>query len=104
MNNDDIKICTSCGGATKYYDRVPRIIRSKGNSKVWIYVKRFRCDRCGEIHRNLPHNIFPYKQYDARIITGVIEGKITSDMIDYEDYPCEMTMTRWRTLNLQSLL
>lgn len=26
------------------------------------------------------------------------------DMIDYEDYPCEMTMTRWRTLNLQSLL
>lgn len=23
---------------------------------------------------------------------------------DYEDYPCEMTMTRWRTLNLQSLL
>lgn len=32
------------------------------------------------------------------------KGKITSDMIDYEDYPCEMTMTRWRTLNLQSLL
>lgn len=104
MSYDTTQICKTCGGVTKYYDRVLRIIRSEGNSKIWIYVKRFRCDKCGEIHRNLPNNIFPYKQYDARIITGVIEGKITSDMTNYEDYPCEMTMTRWRAHNLQSLL
>ena len=88
----------------KYYDKVSRMVRTKNRKAYIITVKRFKCPVCNCIHRNLPNNIFPYKQYDARIITGVIEGKITSDMIDYEDYPCEMTMTRWRTLNLQSLL
>lgn len=86
------------------YDKVSRMVRTKNRKASIITVKRFKCPVCNCIHRNLPNNIFPYKQYDARIITGVIEGKITSDMIDYEDYPCEMTMTRWRTLNLQSLL
>lgn len=97
-------ICESCGGDLKYYDKVSRIVRTKNRKVSIITVKRFRCPVCNCIHRNLPNYIFPYKQYDARIITGVIEGNITSNMIDYEDYPCEATMTRWRTLNLQSLL
>lgn len=97
-------ICESCGSYLKYYDKVSRMVRTKNRKASIITVKRFKCPVCNCIHRNLPNNIFPYKQYDARIIIGVIEGKITSDMIDYEDYPCEMTMTRWRTLNLQSLL
>lgn len=89
-------ICESCGSDLKYYDKVSRMVRTKNRKVSIITVKRFRCPVCNCIHRNLPNNIFPYKQYDARIIT--------SDMIDYEDYPCEMTMARWRTLNLQSLL
>lgn len=97
-------ICESCGSDLKYYDKVSRMVRTKNRKASIITIKRFKCPVCNCIHRNLPNNIFPYKQYNARIITGVIEGKITSDMIDYEDYPCEMTMTRWRTLNLQSLL
>ena len=83
-------ICESCGSDLKYYDKVSRMVRTKNRKASIITVKRFKCPVCNCIHRNLPNNIFPYKQYDARIITGVIEGKITSDMIDYEDYPCEI--------------
>lgn len=55
---------------------------------------------CGCIHRNLPDYIYPYKQYEAEIIDGVVEGFITCDTIGFEDYPCEMTMFRWRSENL----
>ena len=94
-------ICESCGSYLKYYDKVSRMVRTKNRKASIITVKRFKCPVCNCIHRNLPNNIFPYKQYDARIITGVIEGKITSDMIDYEDYPCEMTMTSGTYLFLE---
>jgi hypothetical protein len=47
----------------------------------------------------LPDFIFPYKQYEADIIIGVIEGLITCDTLGFEDYPCEMTMIRWRLLS-----
>ena len=40
--------------------------------------------------------LHPYKQYDSEIIDGVIEGLIDSDTLGFEDYPCEMTMKRWR--------
>lgn len=52
------------------------------------------------IHRFLPECVHPYKQYDAEIIDGVIEGLIDSDTLGFEDYPCEMTMKRWRSHNL----
>ena len=97
-------ICKFCGGELKYYDKVPRMVRTKNREKSIIAVERLRCLTCNRINRYLPNNIFPYKQYDAKIIMGVIENRITSDIIDYENYPCEMTMARWRTLNLQSLL
>lgn len=69
-------ICESCGSYLKYYDKVSRMVRTKNRKASIITVKRFKCPVCNCIHRNLPNNIFPYKQYDARIITGVIEGKI----------------------------
>ena len=71
-------ICESCGSDLKYYDKVSRMVRTKNRKASIITVKRFKCPVCNCIHRNLPNNIFPYKQYDARIITGVIEGKITT--------------------------
>ena len=67
----------------------------KGGNKCWLNVKRFRCKMCHKIYRKLPDFIFPYKHYDARIITAVLAGKITYETIDFEDYPCEMTMKRW---------
>jgi heterodisulfide reductase subunit A-like polyferredoxin len=101
--NDKI-ICSNCGTCTKYYDKVPRIVRGKNRSTKSIQVKRFKCPTCGSIHRSLPNYIFPYKQYEADIITGVIEELITSNTIGFEDYPCEMTMLRWKTQNLHAPL
>jgi len=91
-----MSICKNCGNASKYYDRVNRIVRTKMRQTNYIKVPRYKCPSCGEIHRKLPSFIFPYKQYEAEIIRGVVEGLITTDTLGYEDYPCEMTMLRWR--------
>ena len=87
--------CPSCGGELKYYDKVKRIVRTKGGGKTFLYLRRFRCKKCKKVHRELPDFIFEYKQYDSEIICGVIDGLITPDTYGYEDYPCEMTMKRW---------
>ena len=70
-------VCETCGAPLKYYDTVSRIVRTKGHI-----------------------TIYPYKQYEAEIIDGVVEGFITCDTIGFEDYPCELTMFRWRSENL----
>lgn len=79
----------------KYYDKVKRIVRTKGRKKYYVKLKRFRCTDCGKVHRALPEGIMPYKQYEAEVIMGVLEGIITSDTLGFEDYPCETTMVRW---------
>lgn len=95
MTIKDTSTCPKCGGALKYYDNVRRIIRTKGGNKNWTRVKRYKCEKCHEIHRILPDYIFPYKHYEAEIINGVINGTITFDTLGFEDYPCEMTIKRW---------
>ena len=81
MINDSKSTCPKCGGQLKYYDSVKRIVRTKYGVKNKV---------------ELPDFIFPYKQYEAEIIIGVLEGLITCEMLGFEDYPCEMTMIRWR--------
>lgn len=87
--------CPICGGDLKLYDHVMRGIKMKKGLKNYIYVRRMKCRECGRIHRELPRHILPYIQYDKRIVPGVLNGSITPDELDYEDYPCEMTMLRW---------
>ena len=95
MVNRDVSICPKCGGELKYYDRVQRIVRTK-NRKTWKFpMRRLRCQGCRALHRELPNQIFPYKQYESEIIIGVLDGLITCETLGFEDYPCEMTMTRW---------
>lgn len=89
-------ICTKCGGSMRYYDKAKRCIKTKGGVVEWVYVKRYECKKCGKVERKLPKNILPYKHYEKEIIDGVTEGLIDSDTLGYEDYPCEMTMKRWR--------
>lgn len=96
MISNKESICPKCGGQLKYYDSVKRIVRTKYGRKKKVIVPRLRCNKCHSIHRELPDFIFPYKQYEADIIIGVIEGHITYQTIGFEDYPCEMTMFRWR--------
>lgn len=88
--------CPKCGGQLKYYDSVKRLVRTKYGHKKKLIIRRLRCSKCRSIHRELPDFIFPYKQYEADIIIGVIEGLITCETLGFEDYPCEMTMIRWR--------
>ena len=54
--------------------------------------------------RELGGLFFPYKQYEAEVIFGVLEGLITCETLGFEDYPCEMTMLRWLSQKAQLLL
>ena len=104
MLNRNKTICPKCGSDLKYYDKVKRIVRTKGRVSKRIEIRRFKCVKCKSVHRELPGYIIPYTQYEAEIIKGVLEGYITSDMLGFEDYPCEMTMVRWRMQKLQLFL
>lgn len=104
MISNNTSTCQDCGGKLKYYDKVRRIVRTKGRVSKWMNVPRYQCSECGCIHRYLPDYIYPYKQYESEIIAGVIEGLITCETFGYEDYPCEMTMIRWKAHKSQLLL
>ena len=105
MVSDEKLTSRNCGARVKRYDHVSRIIRTKGRKTSRVKVERFRCPLCRQIHRELPDYIFPYKQYEAEVIRGVLEGFITCETYGYEDYPCEMTMIRWKnSQELQLLL
>jgi hypothetical protein len=99
----NISTCPNCGDKLKYYDSVPRHIRSKGRSTHIVRIRRFRCSNCRKIHREIPNDICPHKQYESEIIRGVLDGFITSSTFGYEDYPCEMTMRRWRQCTYEQL-
>lgn len=103
MVADNVSLCPECGGDLKYFDSVPRIVRTRGRISSYTKIRRLRCSGCYKVHREIPDYIFPYKQYDAEIIIGVLEGFITSDTIGYEDYPCEATMARWKTRKIHLL-
>lgn len=104
MITTDESTCPDCGGSLKYYDSVTRIAIRKRRTIEHVKIRRLHCTDCGKLHRELPDDIFPYKQYDADIIQGVVEGLITCETIGFEDYPCEMTMFRWKTQDIQMLL
>lgn len=88
-------VCPMCGGMLKYYDSVERSIRKKYGCSFYIQVRRFRCSSCGAIHRETSDMFFPYKQYEAEIIQGVLENLITCDTLGFEDYPSDQTKFRW---------
>ena len=104
MVSDNETTCPKCGGELRYYDKVRRRVRGKYGAKTYIFIRRLHCIECGALHRELPAFIFAYKQYEAEIVRGVIEGLITSETLGFEDYPCEMTMLRWCSQFLQAVL
>ena len=95
MTINVISKCSYCGGTLKYYDKVSRIVKTKGGHKQKIEIRRVRCINCRRMHRKLPDFLVPYRHYESEIIKGVLDGFITSDTIGFEDYPCETTMNRW---------
>lgn len=77
---------------------------STNSEKRKIILRRLRCLVCGAVHRELTDDVVPYKRYEREVIAGVIEELLTPYVLGYEDYPCEQTMARWLTQNLQLLL
>ena len=59
-------------------------------------IRRLKCSSCGRLHRELPDCLVPYKHYASEVISGVLDGIISPDDEDSADFPCEMTMRRWR--------
>ena len=89
--------CSKCGASTKYYDTVKRLARTGYGKSYMAYVQRYMCTKCKSVHRMLPDFLMPYKHYEKRIIEGFISGTITSDMLEYEDYPCVSTIKNWKS-------
>lgn len=97
-------ICPKCGHELLYFDKVKRIVRTKNRKTSWVKLRRYKCPYCGSVHRELTEDILPFKQYEAEIIFGILEGIINYYTPGFEDYPCEMTVARWKTQYLHSLL
>lgn len=104
MVKENERTCRVCGGTFRKYGTVQRIVRTKRRETYYICLQRLQCRKCHSVHREIPEIIFPFKQYESEMILGVLEGFITPDILGYEDYPCEMTMQRWKTQSLQGLL
>lgn len=89
-------VCPRCRNDCIRYGKVKRIVRTKYRESEWIQVQRWRCKECGYVWRELPEGVERFKQYEREMIDGVREGLIGSDILGFEEYPCEMTMKRWR--------
>lgn len=96
MSEKSKTICPVCGNACKLYDHVNRIVRFGSKKHEWCIINRYYCPVCKTVKRFLPEILYPYKQYERKIIDGFISGELNFYMIEYEDYPCEQTIKNWR--------
>ena len=92
-------LCNTCkNGTLEPLDYCERSIRYEGGEREWLIIPRHRCTnpQCRKIHRMLPDILIPYKHYSEETISGVLDGVVTPDDTESENYPCETTMERWR--------
>lgn len=47
MVMNECSACPRCGGRLKYYDSVPRLVRTKGRQTSRVPMRRLRCSGCG---------------------------------------------------------
>lgn len=95
--------CPSCGGRLCYRDCRKRIMRHEGGGKDWLLIRRFRCKKCHHYHNELPDCVLPYKHYETEVISGVLDGIVTADDADSENYPSLTTMQRWLQWFIKSM-
>lgn len=88
--------CPCCSTKLKFTDHVARHRKIEGGIKEWYLIERRSCPAGCGLFRVLTEFLFPYKHYDADIITGVLNGTVTPEKNGFEDYPCEKTMERWK--------
>lgn len=88
--------CPKCNGEMIKYGTVRRYVKGPGGIKQLVIIQRYHCKKCNLTMRDLPDGMVAFKHYTKQIISGVKDGSITGDTLEYEDYPCEMTMKRWK--------
>ena len=88
-------MCPVCQSAMHYRDSRKHIRKKEGGIKEFLVIRRFRCDRCQSYHNELPDCLVPYKHYETEVISGVLDGIVSPDDLDAEDYPSLPTMLRW---------
>ena len=106
MSNDPAPPCPECRGTLAYRDSRKRILRREGGIRQWVVIRRFRCCQCGRLHNELPDCMVPYKHYHAEVISGVLDGVVSPEDLESEDYPCAETMRlwiQWLAINLERI-
>lgn len=106
LSSDDTPVCPLCGGTLRYRDSRMRIRKKEGGLKEHLIIRRLRCSSCGSLHNELPDCLVPHKHYEAEIISGVLDGIVTPDDVDSEDYPTFQTMLlwlKWFQMNLENI-
>ena len=90
-----ISYCPMCGGVLSYRDTCERIMLLERRERRNYIIRRLKCHHCGKLHRELPDCLVPYKHYAAEVISGTLDGVVTLEDDDSEDYPCAATMKKW---------
>jgi len=88
-------ICPVCQERLHYRDSRKRIRKKEGGMKDLLMVRRFHCNHCHSYHTELPDCLVPFKHYETEVISGVLDGVVSPDDLDSEDYPSYPTMLRW---------
>lgn len=94
-SSGDLPPCPSCGGELRYRDSRKRIRKKEGGQKEYLMIRRLKCTNCHCHHMELPDCLVPHKHYQAEVISGVLDGIVTPEDEDSEDYPSFQTMLRW---------
>lgn len=71
-----------------------RTWKREGGEQRRLKIDVAKCPDCKKRHRVLPDFLTPYKHYDSEAIEDVLDEVISE--ADGLDYPCEITMQRWR--------
>ena len=95
VKSREILYCPHCMMPLKHRDWKLRICKRDGGEKDFIQVERMKCEHCNRLHTALPNTLTPFKHYETDVISGVLDDLITTDDLDDENYPCEVTMNRW---------
>lgn len=98
ITSKEESICPYCGGRLKPRDYRKRVHKVAGGEKEWYRIRRLKCtdDKCGRLHNELPDSMYPYKHYDCGLIEDVVEGVLSEEDLETEDYPCEGTIKHWK--------
>ena len=86
--------CPFCFGKLKCRDTRKRIFKLSSGQRLWLQIKRVKCEECGHLQTLLPDCAVPYKHYSRYTINQVLEYK--EDGTDLEIAAEESTINRWK--------